>query len=116
MVGSVDEGKYFSYQDISFSRDFLIQVEAREDFDQVGVWLDGDAMFFGKRDDFVGHCSGAFADQAWGSISFLIVFYRNGFFLRLCLAGRFFLRHTENQGQWGFGEDFAPALRMERVI
>ena len=46
----------------------------------------------------VGQETQALANQTRGSVLLPIVFEGNGFFLRLCLAGGCFLRHTKGDG------------------
>ena len=70
----------------------------RQDFDQIAIRLDGDAMLLGQGDDLVGHEAHALAHQPRGRVPFLVVFKGDGFFLRLCLAGGWFLRHTKVKG------------------
>lgn len=72
-----------------------MEVKTGEDFNQIRIFVDRDAILMSKFDQFFGNQSGSFADNPWGCFFVLIVPERDGFFSGGFVAGVLFLGHYE---------------------
>lgn len=71
-VGFVEEGEDFGNDGVDFEGDFGVEFGFLEDFDEVGIAMEGDIVGFGDFDDFFGDRALAFSRE-FGGAGFIVL-------------------------------------------
>ena len=68
MSDAIDKGKDLRNGFVDFRRDLLVEVEARQDFDEILVLAYGNVVGFGDLDETLGHVPASLGSNLRGAI------------------------------------------------
>jgi hypothetical protein len=68
LVDLVDEGENFGDDGVDLERDFGIELDFIEDFEEVGIAVERDVMLFGEGDYFFSNEAAAFGGEGGGGL------------------------------------------------